>query len=41
MAAARVGLMGIVADAALAAGGEVHGVIPRALREKEVGHTTG
>ncbi len=33
-----VGLMGIVADAALAAGGEVHGVIPRALREKEVGH---
>jgi len=33
-----VGLMGIVADAALAAGGEVHGVIPRALREKEIGH---
>ncbi|CAN5339782.1 TIGR00730 family Rossman fold protein [soil metagenome] len=33
-----VGLMGIVADAALAAGGEVHGIIPRALREKEVGH---
>ena len=33
-----VGLMGIVADAALEAGGEVHGVIPRALREKEVGH---
>lgn len=34
----KVGLMGIVADAALEAGGEVHGVIPRALREKEVGH---
>lgn len=33
-----VGLMGVVADAALAAGGEVHGVIPRALRAKEVGH---
>jgi len=33
-----VGLMGIVADAALEAGGEVHGVIPKALREKEVGH---
>lgn len=35
-----VGLMGIVADAALDAGGEVHGVIPRALREKEIGHYT-
>jgi uncharacterized protein (TIGR00730 family) len=34
----RVGLMGIVADAALAAGGEVHGVIPTFLAEKEVGH---
>ena len=33
-----VGLMGIVANSALEAGGEVHGVIPRALREKEVGH---
>lgn len=33
-----VGLMGIVANAALEAGGEVHGIIPRALREKEVGH---
>lgn len=33
-----VGLMGIVADAALDAGGEVHGIIPRALREKEIGH---
>ena len=33
-----VGLMGIVANAALEAGGEVHGVIPKALRDKEVGH---
>ena len=33
-----VGLMGVVANAALAAGGEVHGVIPQALRDKEVGH---
>jgi uncharacterized protein (TIGR00730 family) len=33
-----VGLMGVVADAALAAGGEVHGVIPQALDRKEVGH---
>lgn len=33
-----VGLMGIVANAALEAGGRVHGVIPRALREKEIGH---
>jgi uncharacterized protein (TIGR00730 family) len=30
--------MGIVANAALEAGGEVHGVIPYALRQKEVGH---
>jgi uncharacterized protein (TIGR00730 family) len=33
-----VGLMGVVADAALAAGGKVHGVIPRRLQEKEIGH---
>ena len=33
-----VGLMGVVADAALAAGGEVIGVIPRFLLEREVGH---
>lgn len=33
-----VGLMGVVADAALAAGGEVHGVIPEALSEREVAH---
>lgn len=34
-----VGLMGAMADAALAAGGEVLGVIPRQLVSKEVGHT--
>jgi uncharacterized protein (TIGR00730 family) len=33
-----VGLMGILADATLAAGGEVHGVITRALEAKEVAH---
>ncbi|GAA0590787.1 TIGR00730 family Rossman fold protein [Kutzneria viridogrisea] len=36
---ARVGLMGVVADAALAAGGEVHGVIPQSLVDLEVGHS--
>jgi uncharacterized protein (TIGR00730 family) len=35
---ASVGLMGALADAALAAGGEVIGVIPRALIEREIGH---
>lgn len=35
----KVGLMGKVADAALAAGGEVTGVIPEKLMTKEVGHT--
>lgn len=34
----KVGLMGILADAALAAGGEVVGVIPHFLDKKEVGH---
>jgi uncharacterized protein (TIGR00730 family) len=34
----KVGLMGIVADAALAAGGRVHGIIPHALSGKEVLH---
>ena len=34
----RVGLMGVVADAALEAGGEVIGVIPRALAEREIEH---
>ena len=35
----RLGLMGIVADAVLAAGGEAYGVIPQALIELEVAHT--
>jgi len=35
---AQVGLMGAVADAALAAGGAVTGVIPRALAAKEIVH---
>lgn len=34
----KVGLMGAVADAALAAGGEAIGVIPDFLEAKEVGH---
>ncbi len=34
----RVGLMGVLADAALSEGGLVHGVITRALKEKEVAH---
>ena len=33
-----VGLMGVMADAALAAGGEVIGVIPRAMIAEERGH---
>ena len=36
---AQVGLMGAVADAALAAGGEVLGVIPRQLVERELAHS--
>ena len=36
---ASVGLMGVVADAALAAGGEVVGVIPQHLVDREVAHT--
>jgi uncharacterized protein (TIGR00730 family) len=35
----RVGLMGAVADATLAAGGEVLGVIPEFLTRMEVAHT--
>jgi uncharacterized protein (TIGR00730 family) len=35
----RLGLMGAVADAALAAGGEVVGVIPRGLVDRELAHT--
>lgn len=34
----RIGLMGALADAALEAGGQVVGVIPRPLLAKEVGH---
>ncbi len=34
----RVGLMGVIADAVLGAGGEVIGVIPAALEEKELAH---
>ena len=34
----HVGLMGLLADAVLHEGGEVHGVITRALEEKEVAH---
>jgi uncharacterized protein (TIGR00730 family) len=34
----NVGLMGVLADTALAEGGEVVGVIPRMLVEKEIAH---
>jgi uncharacterized protein (TIGR00730 family) len=34
----HVGLMGVVADACLAAGGEVIGVIPQALADREIAH---
>src|SRR5205807_603287 len=36
---AQRGLMGVLADAALAAGAEVVGVIPRALVDLEIAHT--
>jgi uncharacterized protein (TIGR00730 family) len=36
----RVGLMGVLADSVLAAGGEAIGVMPRALAEKEIAHAT-
>ncbi len=35
---ARVGLMGVLADAVLARGGEVIGVIPQALVQREIAH---
>ena len=35
----RLGLMGVVADAVLQAGGEAYGVIPQALVDLEVAHT--
>jgi uncharacterized protein (TIGR00730 family) len=34
----RIGLMGVLADATLAAGGEVIGVIPKPLLDREHGH---
>ena len=34
----KVGLMGVLADACLARGGKVVGVIPKALAEKEIAH---
>lgn len=34
----KVGLMGVVADAVLAAGGQVYGVIPEALKQRELAH---
>ena len=34
----KVGLMGVLADAAIEHGGEVIGVIPQSLLDKEVGH---
>ena len=33
-----VGLMGVVADAAIGAGGEVIGIIPQSLKNAEIGH---
>jgi uncharacterized protein (TIGR00730 family) len=36
----RVGLMGVLADSVLAAGGEAIGVMPRALADKEIAHAT-
>ncbi|HUK08629.1 MAG TPA: TIGR00730 family Rossman fold protein [Stellaceae bacterium] len=35
----RIGLMGLVADAALSAGGRVTGIIPGFLHDRELGHT--
>lgn len=34
----HVGLMGVIADAVLAAGGEVTGVIPESLQQRELAH---
>jgi uncharacterized protein (TIGR00730 family) len=36
---AHLGLMGVLADATLAAGGQVTGVIPQALVDSEIAHT--
>jgi uncharacterized protein (TIGR00730 family) len=35
---ASVGIMGVIADTVIAAGGEVTGVLPQALNEKEIAH---
>lgn len=35
----NVGLMGVIADAVMAAGGDVIGVIPHALNAREIAHT--
>ena len=35
---ASVGMMGVLADAALGAGGKVHGVIPGDMMEREIAH---
>jgi uncharacterized protein (TIGR00730 family) len=35
----RVGLMGVIADTALASGGKVVGVMPRPLVDREIAHT--
>lgn len=35
----KVGLMGVIADAVMQRGGEVIGVIPKALDEREIGHS--
>ncbi len=35
----RIGLMGVLADAVLAAGGSVHGIIPEFLTRREVAHS--
>src|SRR5262249_40858869 len=37
----NIGMMGVLADAVLAAKGEVIGVIPRFLMDKELGHQGG
>ena len=34
----KVGLMGVIADAVLANGGQVFGIIPKFLMDREVGH---
>jgi len=36
----HTGLMGVLADAALAGGGSVVGIIPEALQDRELAHTT-